>query len=351
MLSTVTLYGYAALDKWVIILLFTLNSITALITFYNLWYLYKTLPKIEDRAWNSETHKTMENVVEIQEMEICIYRKSIEKYFYLITIIPLFVSIACHYGARFPAESVWIFPGMNITIAIAYLFFIRMMILSCDGWSNVENILTQQKDECNSMKHRPIYNKCCKSLCCKLCLKKNAYKGLRQRIYFCYLIMLKPMVNYATAYFEYDYGTTYNQKYIQFIVRILTILTTFIPMQNMKSFHCTLLPYTRLRRSTIKRKFVSFLAPLCQIQQGLVGLIFNLWTFGGFGNVETKYDWCVAYGIILCCEMLIYSLFIRKAFDPKDLRLWQYSESFIKQDEHSGQHQFLYDDEPKEIIN
>ena len=152
---TATIYGYAELDYWVIILLFSLNGLTFIITIFNLFYLHNTFPKIENRAWDSNYKKTMDNLVSNIEQDQ--YRQAIEKYFYFIAIIPLFVSFTCHYGARFPGESVWIFPGMNIIIAIAYLLFIRMMIISCGGWINVEAQLYPQKDECHSCKNKRIY--------------------------------------------------------------------------------------------------------------------------------------------------------------------------------------------------
>ena len=341
MLSNTTIYGYTELERWVIMLLFSLNGITFIITVSNVWYLLKTLPKIENREWDSN-NKVISNIEQDE------YRRSIEKYFYFIAIIPLFVSFTCHYGARFPGESIWIFPGMNIIIAIAYLLFIRMMIISCDGWITIQHRFIQQQDRCASCQGRKIYEKCCKTCCCKLFLRENAYLGLKQRVWFCFLIMLKPLVNYASAYFEYDYGSEYQRKYFQFLVRTLTICTTFIPKQNMVSFHQTLLPYTRLRNSTRKRKFVSFLAPICQIQQGLVGLLFNaIGDVNWFGDIHDKYDWVVGYGILLCIEMLIFSIFItRYAFDPKDLRLWTYSESMIQPELRSSEEHndnFLYE--------
>ena len=80
-----------------------------------------------------------------------------------------------------------------------------------------------------------------------------------------------------------------------------------------------------------EKEICTFLAPMCQIQQGSFGLLFNICHFEGFGHIDDEYDWVVGYGIVLCVEMMICSVFIAKyAFQPRDLRLWCYSESIIK---------------------
>ena len=77
--------------------------------------------------------------------------------------------------ARYPHESIWIFPGMNIAIAIAYLLFIRMLIISCDGWQKIKCILINEKDECKS--YIPCYNKCVKKIFCT-CFLRLSHKNL-----------------------------------------------------------------------------------------------------------------------------------------------------------------------------
>ena len=64
---------------------------------------------------------------------------------------------------------------------------------------------------------------------------------------------------------------------------------------------------------------------------GLVGLIFNSLEVSKFGDIDSAYDWIIAYGIILGIEMLIFSIFIVKyAFNPKDLSLWTYSKHLME---------------------
>eukprot|EP01084_Bolivina_argentea_P278491 475787_1 len=320
------------LPEWASNLLFILNGATAIITCFNVLYLRYKAPRIENRGWNSLTRRSVVSIggpEEFRSLHTYSYRKAIQKYFYLIAVIPLFVSITGHFGARFPHESIWIFPGMNIVIAIAYLLFIRMMVISCDGWYKVRAILVDKPDECKS--YIPFYQKCVKQLCCKCFLRKNAYIGLKQRMMLCLLIFLKPVINYSTAVYEYDQSSFTNNIYMQYMFKLLAIATTVIPLKSMDSFHCALLPYSRLRRSTIKRAFVSFLGPVCQFQQTALGIAFIMFHFDEFAKtIDAKYKWTVAYGILLCVEMLIFSLITIYPFNPQDLRLWEYSEGFLR---------------------
>ena len=59
------------------------------------------------------------------------------------------------------------------------------------------------------------------------------------------------------------------------------------------------------------------------MQQLLVSFLFNINVIDGFKNVDDEYRWCCAYGMLLCTESLLFSLFITfKVFNPRDLMLW-----------------------------
>lgn len=291
-----TFWGDKALAPWVKIMLWVLNVITTIITIANVIYLRRQFPKVKDipskglleSSMSSMSSKIVNGTIrDIESLTDSInslqqekmarsesffrrqseYRSGIQKYFYVVSVIPCCVSYAGHYGARFPEEASWIFPGMNIAIGIGFLAFIRMMVMSCEGWQEIRKELIKKPDECESMKGRPIYRKCCKKCCCKpFFLKENAYEGLKQRILFCCLILVKPIINYIAAIFEIDYHSSdKDQKIVAYALKALTMFTTFIPLNVMKSFHASLLPYTRLRRSGIKRTLVGVLGMLLYI--------------------------------------------------------------------------------------
>eukprot|EP01084_Bolivina_argentea_P047316 87175_1 len=349
--STSYFYGEGDLAGWLVITLWSMNGITMIMTCINIFYLKKALPRVVERGWNQATeesltisvHASSSHSTSIQyfpngyvdpttelEQRRQFYRYRIQLYFYFITIIPLGVSAVSHWSARWPQAAIWIIPSMNIVIAFAFLAFMRMMIMSCEGWKEVSLLLRDQKDECKSCKKRKLINFCC----IRCCLKSNALKGLKQKMIWCCLIVSKPLVSYLASYFEYDFGTHYDDKNIIFyVMKILTLFTTFVPMQTMKSFHLTLAPYTRIRRSWIKMIFVAILAPVCQIQEMCFEFAFKFIKRPlGFGGIDQKiYRWACAYGIVLCFEMMIMSMFITSySFRPKDLRLWTYSECMLK---------------------
>ena len=172
-----------ALSQWASNILWFFNGTTALITLLNVAYLRFKVPNVRKRAWNHRERKSIasiDNFAYTQSLQRYQHRKSIEKYFYLIAVVPLFVSICSHFGARFPVESIWIFPGMNIAIGVAYLLFIRMMIVSCDGWHKVRALLRDEPDECKSW--IPCYHTCVRRIFCRCFLRDNAFIGLKQRI-------------------------------------------------------------------------------------------------------------------------------------------------------------------------
>jgi len=357
-------FGDKELEDWVKTLLWTLNGFTTIITVMNLMYLRSAFPKVVDipsrNALETSISSTAHSLVHqmgissfprlsqsslnggrrsVLRTESFIeshrgrspHRGRIQKYFYIVSCIPCCVSYAGHYGARFPEDASWIFPGMNIAIGIGFLAFIRMMVMSCEGWQEIKRELLLKPDECASMRGRPLYRKCCRTCCCKpLFLKENAYEGLKQRILFCCLILVKPLINYAEAMFEIDYHSS-DRNEVVYSLKALCFVTTFVPLNVMRSFHGSLLPYTRLRRSGIKRFMIAFLAPVCQIQELIVNFVWGHADIRGFEGIEDRYRWNCAYGIILVIEMAFVSLVITSwAYRPKDLRLWEYPEHFLR---------------------
>ena len=329
-------------EGWISILLFTLNGTTALITLLNLLYLYHKFPKIKSRGWDLVQQHTTDlnaskallidedDATDMELMkEVDFNRKIIQTYFYIVVLIPFGVSSVCNIAIFYPHYALWIFPAMNILIAGAYISFLQMMIMSCDGLKNLKKYFMDKPDECVSN------NKC--MICCNLCLKSNAWYGLVQRARLCGLIVIKPILNYITAYFQYFYGSKIEKTVLAFSLKILTLFTTLIPLNAMKSFHAHLLPITRMRRSTIKQYFISFLSPICQLQEVIVTLLFHitpindLFELNNGNQVDRKYRWFIGYAILLAIEMLICSiLIVAVAFRPEDLRLWQYRESLLQ---------------------
>eukprot|EP00483_Globobulimina_turgida_P001642 UN01644 len=138
--------------------------------------------------------------------------------------------------------------------------------------------------------------------------------------------------------FEIDYHSdTNNKQMVAYALKALTMFTTFIPLNVMRSFHGALLPYTRVRRSSIKRTLVGILAPVCQLQEVCIQFVWGHWDIAGFDGIDDKYKWCCAYGIILVIEMTFISMIITfVAYRPKDLRLWEYSEAFLRKHGYKG---------------
>ena len=202
-----------SVDSWISLLLFTLNGATALVTLINVLYLYQKFPTVKNRGWDLARQHTTDlnasrallidqnekNNIELMK-EVNFNRKVIQTYFYIVALIPFGVSSVCNLAIFYPFHAIWIFPAMNILISVAYISFLQMMIMSCDGLKNLKKYLMDKPDECASMKHSGQKGVCL--ICCKLCLKSNAWYGVIQRARLCALIVIKPILNYITAYFQ-----------------------------------------------------------------------------------------------------------------------------------------------------
>lgn len=73
----------------------------------------------------------------------------------------------------------------------------------------------------------------------RLLLKENLYLGFRFRLQFAYLIVIKPLLAYMLTYFMY-YGDYDIENVFSWVLKVLTLITTIIPMQSMKIFHHTI---------------------------------------------------------------------------------------------------------------
>ena len=244
----------------------------------------------------------------IQSVLLSMWRTQVIQYFYIIAIVPMLIAFPAHYGAQFPSHSIWIFPALDIVVTIAFLTFMRMMVLSCDGMEVIQFYLESQEDTGAKFK------------CGK---KKNAFLGFKSRLKYCYLLVVKPLIDYIFSYFEYYYGTPHFQSGLRIGLKFAIMICTFLPVRGIKMFHESLRKFSRMKRTNVKTNFVACLAPGVQIQQLLIAVLFDFVAVPGFDHVDDKFRWCCLYGMLLCFEMTLFALFVTwSVFNPSDLMLW-----------------------------
>ena len=323
------LYHDGSLDDWQTWTLTIINSLTFIITMINIIYLCKNMPKAhhphlqkanDNEAENekkdedhpsfihSSSVPTLHRQKSIQSVLLSVWRTQVIQYFYIIAIIPMLIAYPAHYGAQYPSKSIWIFPALDIIVTIAFLTFMRMLIISCDGIQVIQFYL-ESKEDLNAR------FKCGK--------KGNAFLGWKSRMKYCYLIVIKPLIDYIFSYFEYYYGSPHFQNGLRIGLKIAIIICTFFPVRGLKMFHGSLEKYSRMKRTNIKTNFVTCLAPGIQIQQLLISFLFNFNAIPGFDHINKDFQWCALYGMILCFEMMLFAIFVTYAvFNPIDLCLW-----------------------------
>eukprot|EP01083_Nonionella_stella_P021390 59337_1 len=283
-------------------------------------------------------------------------KKLVIGYFYIIVWIPLFISLISFYGVLFPNNVMFILPFLNIVTGVVFLVFIQMLILSSDGWYVIQHYLESERDLCchgcmgigsKNRAHKirihtrsslikqhtrsPHRVRNTKRRCC---IQANAYQGLKCKIKLCYLILLKPLLNYGTAYFQY----VENVVFLANMCHVIGVFTCVIPIICMDMIHEILKPYTKIGHTHIKMMSVVCLAPLCQLQQSLIAFLFH-WGIVTESNcnvvinntLAVKDQWPCLYGVVICWEMVFISIIITwKAFPVHDLVIWDKLDTLMR---------------------
>lgn len=310
------LYHNGSLEDWATWTMTILNSLTFIITIINIFYLCRNMPKAhhpkdkdieKSHLQHSVSAPVLHRQKSVQSVLLSEWRNRVFQYFYIISLIPMLIAYPAHYGAQYPSKSIWIFPALDIIVTIAFLSFMQMLIISCDGMMVIQFYLESQQDTVAKFK------------CGK---KENGYLGFKSRLKLCYLIVIKPLIDYIFSYFEYYYGTPNFQNGLRISLRLCLIICTFVPVRGIRMFHESLKKYSRMKRTKAKTNFITCLAPGIQIQQLFISFLFNF-DIPFFKNVDAKFRWCCLYGMLICFEMTIFALFVTlNVFNPKDLMLW-----------------------------
>ena len=230
-------YDVALSENVLWIILATLNSATLILTALNWYSLYSGFKKM--KIYDDE-------------------RRRIVWFYYEINLVPLLVSGCGNYGAQYPKQAIWIFPSLQIFLAFNFFWFLGMMYQSAGGYDNVKYHLQRQNDRCGF----PFFEKL---ICCRCCLRENLWIGMKSRLWYLYLIYVKPLWAFSLSIMfivNFDFP-----NYSNYIVRGLVLLCTLIPLNAIKSFVSAIEPISRLNRITPKLQLIRIMVPILQIQQ------------------------------------------------------------------------------------
>ena len=144
-------------------------------------------------------------------------RRRVMLFYYEITMVPLLVAGCGHYGAQFPKQAIWIFPGLQIFLAFNFFWFCGMLYKSAGGHNNVKWHLKRREDRCG-------FPRCENTWFCGCCLRENQWTGTKSRLWFLYLIYVKPLWAFALSVMyrvNYDFS-----DYYEYALRSLVISPT-----------------------------------------------------------------------------------------------------------------------------
>lgn len=275
-----------------------LNSATLILTATNLYSLRRGFRKL-----NIPQHDTE--------------RRRVIWFYYEITTVPLLVAGCGHYGAQFPKQAIWIFPGLQIFLAFNFFWFLGMMYKSAGGHDNVKWHLLRKEDRCG-------YPRCEHSWCCLCCLRDNQWLGTKSRLWYLYLIYVKPLWAFALSVM---YRVNYPfPKYYEYTLRALVLLCTLIPLNAITCFVTAVEPISRIRRIRPKVQLIRIMVPILQIQQLTLSFCVSLGIIEDLQSVPAQYRGSRIEGTLLSFEMLIVAMATHFIYRADDLNHWTQKE-------------------------
>eukprot|EP01084_Bolivina_argentea_P097551 175365_1 len=280
------------------IILATLNCATLILTGFN-WY---------------ALHQGFKNM-KIYDPE----RRRIIWFYYEITLVPLLVAGCGHYGAQYPKQAIWIFPSLQIFLGFNFFWFLGMMYQSAGGYENVKFHLWREKDRCGfpRMENR---------ICCLCCMKQNLWFGMKSRLWYLYLIYVKPLWAFSLSIMsavKYQFP-----DYSDYIARSLVLLCTLIPLNAIKCFVVAIEPISRLNRIRPKLQLIRVMVPILQIQQLTITFLVNNEYITDLQNVKKEYRGSRIEGTLLSFEMLIIAMASHFIYRAEDLKHWEHKQQY-----------------------
>lgn len=191
-------------------------------------------------------------------------RRRIIWFYYEITLVPLLVAGCGHYGAQYPKQAIWIFPSLQIFLGFNFFWFLGMMYQSAGGFKNVKYHLLKESDRCG-------FPRCENKCFCSCCMKQNLWLGMKSRLWYLYLIYVKPLwafsLSVITKINEDDKINFEFPLWANYLTRALVLTCTMIPLNAIKCFVVAIEPISRLNRIRPKLQLIRIMVPVLQIQQ------------------------------------------------------------------------------------
>jgi heme/copper-type cytochrome/quinol oxidase subunit 4 len=231
--------------------------------------------------------------------------KALIRFYYGILLSPFFVCTVSDIAADWPAYASWIFSFVQIFVAIYFLMFLSLMVVSSGGWFRLKDFLRIQPD-----RTRPWW----------FFLRfKNAWYGLLSRYWMCQLIFFKPFANLLIAGYYWWYGYQSHSKLVT-LINAFACVCTLIPVIGIAMFNYTLTQtgLIAFKHTEAKVLVLRILTPITQFAQTILELLVARGRITGNEKCEAMELGHRMLSFILSVSMVIVSLMTFWAYRPSD---------------------------------
>jgi len=266
---------------------FTLNAIVAILCFAQVAMLYHGL-----KARN-----------------ICVKdgedMKALIRFYYGIILSPLFVSTVADIAADVPEYGSWIFSFVQLFVAMYYVMFLSLMVVSSGGWLRLRALLKNSDD---MTKPHWFFLRF-----------RNAWYGLVSRFWMCQLIFFKPFANVLIAAYYWWKGDQTRSKFVT-MLGALACICTVIPLIGIAMFNYTLTKKGMIafKHTGSKVMVLRILTPITQFAQTIIELLVSRGRITGNDHYTAMELGHRMLSFILSVSMLLVSILTFWAYRASD---------------------------------
>jgi len=231
--------------------------------------------------------------------------KALIQFYYGILLSPLLVCTVADIAADFPAYGSWIYPAIQLIVALYFMMFLSLLIVSSGGWLRLRSVLRTEPD---------------KTLIIWWFLRfKNAWRGLLSRFWMCQLIFFKPIASFIIGTYQ-ELDTDGLESKTTTILSITDCVCTVIPVIGMAMLNYTLESkgLIAFKNTTAKVNVLRLLTPVTQFAQTIIDI------FVSRGRITGNKDYTAMelghrlLSFILSVSMVLVSLLCFYAYRASD---------------------------------
>lgn len=231
--------------------------------------------------------------------------KALIRFYYGILLSPFLVCTVADIAAEFPAYGSWIFPAVQLVVALYFMMFLSLLIVSSGGWHRLRSLLRNEPD---------------KTLTIWWCLRfRNAWRGLLSRFWMCQLIFFKPIASFIIGTYQ-ELNTDGVESKTTTILSAFDCVCTVIPVIGMAMLNYTLSSKDLIafKNTTAKVNVLRLLTPVTQFAQTIIDI------FVSRGRITGNKDYTAMelghrlLSFILSISMVFVSLLCFYAYRASD---------------------------------